>query len=52
MFGWGQKDTSTPQERAGWRNRAEEQMAEQRGQKPKPQAKPVDPPRHGGRPSR
>lgn len=29
LFGWGERDTSTPQERKGWRERAEEQIDDQ-----------------------
>lgn len=33
LFGWGERDTSTPQEREGWRERAEEQIHEQEREK-------------------
>lgn len=50
LFGWGEKDSSTPQERKDWRDNAKKQMDEQRGKTGKQKdAKPVDPPRHGRR---
>jgi len=32
MSGWGQRDETTREERASWKKRAEEQMAEQNGE--------------------
>lgn len=31
ILGWGEKDTSTPQERDDWRSNAQKQMDEQNG---------------------
>lgn len=39
LFGWGERDTSTPQERKSWRERAEEQIDEQSTDEQEPQPK-------------
>lgn len=31
LFGWGDSDETTPEERASWKARAEEQIADQNG---------------------
>jgi hypothetical protein len=35
LFGWGEKDTSTPQERKDWRDNAKKQMDQQKKSQPK-----------------
>lgn len=46
LFGWGQQDTSTPQERAAWKERAQEQIDEQDGTTTEPEPEPGGPARH------
>lgn len=48
LFGWGDKDTSTPQERKDWRDNAQKQIDQQNGktQKPARDKEPTGPTRH------
>jgi hypothetical protein len=49
LFGWGEKDTSTPQERKDWRDNAKKQMDQQK-KGTKPAAGRTEPKQH--RPAR
>lgn len=50
MFGWGENDRTTKAERAAWKDRAKQQMDEQAGRTPQPEATDDDAPsRHARR---
>lgn len=52
LFGWGETDDTTPAERAGWKDRAKEQMDQQSGKTPAPKPEATDsdqPKRHARR---
>lgn len=47
LFGWGDTDNTTPQERKDWRDNAQEQIDQQNGKdKTKPKPEDDQPPRH------
>lgn len=48
LFGWGEKDNSTPQERKAWRDNAKKQMDEQ-SNKPKKVKQDKSQPKHARR---
>lgn len=51
LFGWGDTDDTTRTERAGWKDRAKEQMDEQAGKTPakKPEKTDSDQPKRHAR---